>query len=352
MGGTIPFVPGSLLGEGRGPAPRWKAGRRSPFCPLVPTPTVRSLYGLRVQTDVPLGVLPLALGDPDVVVRYGPARELASALPAPGCFEARPGLACFLTLDGTVVAVRDGSEVVVEKRPESDPEAVASFVLGQGLAAILHQRRVLTLHASAVGVGSGAVAFVGDQGAGKTTMAAALCGRGYSLVSDDVLALPGPERDAPVAHGGYPFLKVTEATAQALDGGVRDLDAAYASVPKWKRPAPVDGGRPLRALYVLRWGDSLRIRALSSFEALSEVARHSFAAGLAEATGTQAFYLHRQSALVRSVPVFEMARPRSLDRARSVAATVADHAHSLSADVFSAPPASTSPMALSVSLTP
>ncbi|WP_420455875.1 hypothetical protein [Rubrivirga sp.] len=309
----------------------------------MPLPIVHSLYGLRIQTDVPLGVLPLALGDSDVVVRYGPARRLASASPRPGCFEVRPGLACFATLGGTVVVARGGTEIVVEDDPNEDSAAVASLVLGQVFAAILHQRRVLTLHASAVAIDGSAIAFVGDQGAGKTTMASALCQRGDRLVSDDVLAVRGLGDEAPVVSGGYPFLKVTEATAQTFGGGVGGLDAAYASVPKWKRPQPVaEGALPLRALYVLHWGEEAAIRPLAPIPAFAEVARHSFAAGLTEATGTQSLYVEWYSALVRSVPVFDVVRPRSLGRAVALAADVAAHAEAVRGDstfIASATPA-------------
>lgn len=317
----------------------------------MPLPTVRSLYGLRVQTSVPVGVLPLAVGEPDVVVRYGPACSLASVAPRPGCFEARRGLACFATADGTVIVAQGGTEVLVERRSEADRDAVASLILGQVFAAILHQRRVLTLHASTVAVEGAAIAFIGDQGAGKTTVAATLCQRGGLLVTDDVLAITGLGKGVPTAQGGYPFLKVTAETAAVLGSRPEDLERAYASVPKWKQPATAVGGFPLVALYVLRWGRHLDIRRRTSFEAFADVARHSFAAGLAEATGTQADYLAWHSAFVRTVPVFDITRPRALDRVAAVADAVVAHAQSLSPASLVPPASSMRSAPLTLSLT-
>ena len=45
---------------------------------------------------------------------------------------------------------------------------------GLGISILLHQRGYVTLHASCVNLGSGAVAFLGDSTAGKSFIAAAL----------------------------------------------------------------------------------------------------------------------------------------------------------------------------------
>lgn len=74
-----------------------------------------------------------------------------------------------------------------------DPSArhpMLEFVLFRGvLPRILHLRGTTCLHASAVAIAGGVVAFCGPSGAGKSTLAAALVSRGRSLVSDDVLPL-------------------------------------------------------------------------------------------------------------------------------------------------------------------
>jgi serine kinase of HPr protein (carbohydrate metabolism regulator) len=62
------------------------------------------------------------------------------------------------------------------------------------LAALLHQRGCLVLHASAVLMNGGADVVSGETGAGKSTLLAALAAKGFPVVSDDVTAvraLPG-----------------------------------------------------------------------------------------------------------------------------------------------------------------
>jgi serine kinase of HPr protein (carbohydrate metabolism regulator) len=64
---------------------------------------------------------------------------------------------------------------------------------------LLQQRGRLVLHASAVTVDLGVVAFMGGPGWGKSTMAAAMYARGHSIVADDVTAVRA-DKAHPVVH--------------------------------------------------------------------------------------------------------------------------------------------------------
>ena len=60
------------------------------------------------------------------------------------------------------------------------------FLLGSCLGALLHQRGVLALHASAIETDQGAVLFMGDSGMGKSTTLQAFIKRGYKMLADDI----------------------------------------------------------------------------------------------------------------------------------------------------------------------
>lgn len=68
-------------------------------------------------------------------------------------------------------------------------EEAISLFFDDVLALILRWRGITCLHASAVRIGDGAVAFVGTVGMGKSTTAAALGRMGYPLITDDLLPL-------------------------------------------------------------------------------------------------------------------------------------------------------------------
>jgi hypothetical protein len=68
-------------------------------------------------------------------------------------------------------------------------EDATSYLLGPVLGLLLRFRGLTCLHASAVTFGNCAVAFVGSEGAGKSTTAAALARNGHPVLSDDIVAL-------------------------------------------------------------------------------------------------------------------------------------------------------------------
>jgi hypothetical protein len=117
--------------------------------------------------------------------------------------------------------------------------------------AVLHGLEVL--HASAVATGSGAVAFSGSSGSGKTSLALAMQRRGAMLLADDVLVL---ERDGEelMAHPGAPVAGVELGEAERLDGDGVDLGEVLAVNRRERlaRARLAEAPQPLRALFFLQ----------------------------------------------------------------------------------------------------
>jgi hypothetical protein len=100
---------------------------------------------------------------------------------------------------------REGSQVWALWPDSLTIEDTATYLLGPVLGLLLRLRGVTCLHASAVAFGDRAVAFVGSEGAGKSTTAAALAQKGCAVISDDVVALVEREGSFFV-HPAYPYL--------------------------------------------------------------------------------------------------------------------------------------------------
>jgi len=84
---------------------------------------------------------------------------------------------------------RTGKEIWATWPEASTLEDACSYLLGPVLGLALRLRGVTCLHASAVALNGEAVAFVGMEGAGKSTTAAAFAREGHGVLSDDVVAL-------------------------------------------------------------------------------------------------------------------------------------------------------------------
>jgi HPr Serine kinase C-terminal domain len=118
-------------------------------------------------------------------------------------------------------------------------------------AAVLHGLEVL--HASAVEVGGGAVAFVGHSGAGKTSLALALCRRGAAFLADDVLALERVGEEL-VGHPGAPVAGIDHTEAERLRCVERDEEYEVLDLNLRERVARVAVGAqpaPLHSLFFL-----------------------------------------------------------------------------------------------------
>jgi hypothetical protein len=165
---------------------------------------VTRVYGLTVRSEVPLHLRrPVAEGTPvDLEIVLGPPVAPTEATP-PGRVlldlrgsrrfytATEDDLAFRLRFFGCCDVVLDRSLTRATVHPMSgaDLELLPVLVSGNLLAFVLTMRGEAVLHASAVQVGTAALAFVGASGMGKSTMATLLCAAGARLVTDDVLRL-------------------------------------------------------------------------------------------------------------------------------------------------------------------
>lgn len=117
-------------------------------------------------------------------------------------------------------------------------------------AAVL--RGLEVLHASAVGMDRGAVALLGHSGAGKTSLALALCRRGAAFLADDVLALERADGEL-IGHPGAPMAGIDHAEAKRLsaDGEAEREELAVNARERVTRVAVSAEPAPLRALFFL-----------------------------------------------------------------------------------------------------
>jgi hypothetical protein len=94
---------------------------------------------------------------------------------------------------GEFVISGDLTDVRVRRDPTGRNDLLPILLAGTVSAFLLALRGQTVLHASAVAREDAALAFVGQSGRGKSTLAALLCLHGAALVTDDVLVVdPGP----------------------------------------------------------------------------------------------------------------------------------------------------------------
>jgi hypothetical protein len=205
----------------------------------LPTPFEFSSYGLRLHANASIpGLYDEAITSPaDVKIWFGETPPeldrlmqtqeqwyVSSSLDTRG----KPGLTIWKLANGAYfrLVYFDGNEFVVDASgtqvwvtwsDEGGLADAASYLLGPVLGFVLRLRGVTSLHASAICIGERTIAFVGPEGAGKSTTAAAFAARGYPIVADDIVALlNSPETFR--AQSGCPRLRLWPTTVAALSG--------------------------------------------------------------------------------------------------------------------------------------
>jgi len=323
---SVPEAPGDMLAQ---------AEHAKPTCSSEGSNVYRYLIsGLVVHSEVKLAAaIPLAAAvqTPDIMIQ---SNSIAPHLDAPlrcgdtwqaesGRFLLRvPGIARFL--------VENGHSILFDLDPLCDTRTVALYLLGTCFAILLQQRGNLVLHASAIAVGDRAMLFCGQSGAGKSTMAALLCRRGYGLLNDDVCNL------IPAAHGTYevrPDGRMLKLWSESLDRLAWDKPQdmkVRADIEKFFCAPPLTAGvsKPVGAIYILRAtpaGGPPSIRRLRAMEGMIELKRNAYRRFLVAAMDMEAAYFKASAALQQSAGIYVLSRPLDFAATDSLLDLLEDH---------------------------
>ena len=210
--------------------------------------------------------------------------------------------------------LRDGCAILALPLELPVSRRFRSFLIGSVWGALLYQRQELLIHASAIRTATGAIAFAGPRGSGKSTVAALLGTQGYELISDDLCRIElGP--DSAVIHPSLPRLKLLGDAMERLGwGGITSVHDELQPQKRHYTPASAGVVEPTRLarIYLLEWGEyRVRpVRGMAGFRSLLRKA--TWRATLLEKYGNPTFYIHQMGRLLQTVPVAEFRRPRDL----------------------------------------
>jgi hypothetical protein len=136
---------------------------------------------------------------------------------------------------------RDASRLLV--KPGGAPtESWQRFLIAQALPFAAAVKGLELMHASAVVLDGAAIALLGASGAGKTTLALALCELGAGFLADDVLALE-PVGETLLAHPGSPRAAVKGESERMVAVPTARCSVPLAAVVLLDRDV-ADGGAP------------------------------------------------------------------------------------------------------------
>jgi hypothetical protein len=212
--------------------------------------------------------------------------------------------------------ISSGRRITVDPEETAATRDVRLFLLGSALGAVWFQRGYFPLHASVVVMDGKAVAFAGDPGAGKSTLAAWMHTHGHALLCDDVCVVRFDNETTPMAYPGFPRLKLWRdaLTALAIDrtGLPRDYaraDKFHLAVPErfWRDPVR------LEKIFVLEFSDAGRppeVQPIPPARAVPLLRDHTYRYEYISGLGLTEEHFRHCVRLAQIVPVCWLRRPR------------------------------------------
>jgi hypothetical protein len=270
-------------------------------------------YGMGIRCDIPLPDLIEQEAAGDVVMRLGKPEPLEPINPDTHLsLQFNSDEAYFFYDKMGQCRVSYGREIIGEPLPGSDLKMLGGLAQSLGISILLHQRGYVTLHASCVNLGSGAVAFLGDSTVGKSFMAAALHLRGHAVVADDVTVVD-VDGSVPYVYPGFPVLQLLPDAAKYFGYAGEETEGFDPLEDKitWRfRGEFPQHAVTLRRLYILEDGPSVRVQRVDRHRAVFELIRYSYWIRLMHNARPSSYFL-QCARLCESVPVLRLIRPRS-----------------------------------------
>lgn len=192
-------------------------------------------------------------------------------------------------------------------------------------------------HGSSVESGGGGVAFLGESGLGKSTLAASFSQSGHDYLSDDFICLSRRADGVYVQEPVEPSLRLRPESAAALvETGSGTLVRAKPLLGKTRyypsRDLPFcSEPRPLRAAFFLadEGASEVRITPFAGAQTHVEWVRSSFLLDVADAAALTR-QMSRIARLVAEIPCFRLDYPRDFSRLGEVRAAVLDRLSTIS----------------------
>jgi len=289
--------------------------------------TVYRLHGLTVQSDVPVDTATVGAAEspidlhmrraPEATVPEDPAagriladhgdgdrRWYAVSRSCSGDLHCRfPGLA-------DVTSTEELTTLTVTPDPTADPGIVDLVAWGAPIAALLTLAGECVLHASAVDIHGRAIAIAGPSGAGKTTLAAALCREGARLAADDLLRI---DLTTMWCFRGTTALRLrpnAAVLAANLPGHLRHPTADGRCAAHFA--ATQADALPLAAVLVPRWSSAVGFRYLRGVEAVMALAPAARVQGWRDPDAMKQWFEHTH-AIATAIPVIEASLPPPAD---------------------------------------
>ena len=173
------------------------------------------------------------------------------------------------------------------------------------------------IHGSAIVVDGYCFIITGSQGAGKSTLAAALKKKGYAILTDDIAAVAFDEKGIPWVYPSYPQQKLWRDSLESMGNDVSSFSNIYGRVDKYAvsiHDIFCETPKKLAAIYEVRKENCqvVGINKLSGIDKLLVIMNNIYRLGFVSGLDLKEETFRYSAALAKQVSISRIIRPDRL----------------------------------------
>lgn len=294
------------------------------------TNQIYKAFGLIIQSQIPLPELARA-GDKEgvnvTVEKADLSKTWNELVPLGKKNVIKKDLYMFKIPNVATFCVQSGKKIIVSPVEHSDEEQTRLFILGTSMGALLMQRKLLPLHGSVIAIDGKAYAFVGESGAGKSSLAAAFLNKGYKLLSDDVIPVSLARDGIPYVIPSYPQQKLWQESMNEFGLEANHYRPIFKRENKYAVPVPTmfyNEPLPLACVFEITKMDNehVEIHRIEGFQRLHTLSRHTYRNSLIKDFGLMEWHFATSIGILNKIDVCQLQRPAYGFTAYQLAASV------------------------------
>jgi hypothetical protein len=271
-------------------------------------------YSLNILSQLPVtGFEPAPVETADVCIREGQVPETLNNIINKGVLYQSNDHEFLLKVEKVAAYfVRDGSEIIVQQLGHASEGEISAFLAGTSFGALLHQRRLLPLHASTVIFKDKCLVFAGISGAGKSTLAAAFVKAGGLLVADDISVI-NFSGEKPAVCPAFPTIKIWEDSLKHLGISSAGLEPVRGELKKYYLPVSKFSRvySAINRIFIVQSHnlDTLVMKDLQGVDKFRVLKKHTYLFREIPKTGLEQNHFVLVNQLAVQVPVTLLTRP-------------------------------------------
>lgn len=279
------------------------------------------VYGLNIESEIELEEL-VKIEDNqcnqiDVKIIYGKTNDkIKNQVNSNSWIGTDINEICVYIKEIAIYQIKNGNTIIIEPLKHKDNERIKSFLLGWSFGILLIQRKTIALHGSAISKGDKAIIISGKSKAGKSTLASAFNNKGYSFLSDDVVALDMLNNNI-LAHPAYPQKKVCEDVMDTLGYDVNKykINRKNSERIRYKVQATdtfESNSVKVQAIFEIVVGnedEDVSIEKIEGNKKINYILDNIYFFGIESSLGTRPDYFKKAIQLINNTSVYKIKRP-------------------------------------------